>query len=76
MKTSTTEAASATYTLATNQFFLIGNFTNNILGARRAALGDLHNVSVEITMLDGGGQVVPFLSSVDNGSGDSTFRVN
>ncbi len=76
IKTSTTEAASATYNLGPNGFLLIGSFTNNILGARRAALGNLHNVSVEITVLDGDGQIVPFISSVDNGSGDSTFRVN
>lgn len=76
VKTSTTEAASATYDLPANGFLLIGSFTNNILGSKRAALGDLHNVTVEFTVLDGDGQIVPFISSVDNGSGDSTFRVN
>lgn len=76
IKTSTTETAAATYTLAPNQFMLLGSFTNAILGANRAALGDLHNVTVEFTVTDGDGQVVPFISSVDNGTGDSTFRVN
>jgi hypothetical protein len=75
VKTSTTEAASATYSLGPNGFMLIGSFTNNILADKRAALGDLHNVSVEFTVLDGDGQIVPFISSVDNGTGDSTFRV-
>jgi hypothetical protein len=76
VKTSTTDSASTTFTLSPHQFLLIGSFTNAILGSKRAALGDLHNVTIEFTVLDGDGTVVPFVTSVDNGTGDSTFRVN
>ena len=59
-----------------NLFLLIGNIANAVLGADRAALGDLHNMTVAFTVTCATGQIFPFISSIDNGSGDSTFRVN
>jgi hypothetical protein len=75
-KTAVVQGASKTFDLAANQFMLIGSIANAVLGAGRASLGDLHNLTVEFTLTSTTGQVVPFISSVDNGSGDSTFRVN
>lgn len=74
-KTSVIQGGSATYTLAPNEFKLVGNIANAILGPSRPNFGDLHNMTVEFKVVDGGGRVVPFISSIDNGSGDSTFRV-
>ncbi len=61
------------------------DITNTILEVRRyeknfllykdsASLGELHNVTVEFEIIGGTGKVLPFVSSVDNGSSDSTFR--
>ncbi len=72
--TSTTTGASATFDLAPGQFVLVG-LGNAIFGADRAAAGDLHNVMVEFEVTGGTGNVLPFVSSIDNGTGDSTFRV-
>ena len=69
-------SASATYDLAPRQFLLLSNIANTIIGAEaRARLGDLRNMQVEFEVIGGTGRVVPFVTSVDNGTGDSTFRV-
>ena len=71
--TSTNVNASATFNLTANQFVLTG-LGSAIFGANRATLGELHNVTVEFEVIGGTGKVLPFVSSVDNGSSDSTFR--
>jgi len=71
--TSTVTGASTTIDLSARQFVLLG-VGGTIFGANRASLGDLHNITLEFEVIGGTGNVVPFVSSVDNGSGDSTFR--
>ncbi|HEU5161674.1 MAG TPA: hypothetical protein VFV54_00880, partial [Thermoanaerobaculia bacterium] len=67
-------SASRDYDLAANQFLLVGRIADNILGEFRAALGDLRNVQLDIEIVDGSGAVIPFLTTVDNGTGDSILR--
>jgi len=71
--TSTLTGASTTFDLAPRQFMLVG-LGSAIFGANRASAGDLHNITVEFEVTGGTGKVLPFISSVDNGSSDSTFR--
>lgn len=67
--------ASKTYELAPRQLLLIGNIAAAILGEGRAQLGDLYSMQVEVEAVGGDGAVVPFVTSVDNGTGDSIFRL-
>ena len=71
--TSSINGASATFDLTPRQFLLLG-IGSAIFGASRANLGDLHNITLEFEVIGGSGNVLPFVSTVDNGSGDSTFR--
>lgn len=66
--------AEKTYTLPANGFLLVSNISNDILGERRNNFGDLSNLTVEFEVIEGSGRVIPFLSSTDNGTGDSVLR--
>jgi len=64
-------SASQTFNLTPNQFLLQGIGT--LFGSSRPNI-DLHNATIEFEVVSGTGKVIPFVSSVDNGTGDSTFR--
>jgi hypothetical protein len=66
--------ASKTYDLAPNQFMQINGMTADILGAGRGSLGDLRGVTADFQIVGGTGAVSIFLSSTDNGTGDSILR--
>ena len=68
------QSASASYELPAHGWLLVGNMANAILGSNRAAVGDLHNITIEFQVTRGAGKIIPFVSSVDNGTGDSIFR--
>lgn len=72
-KTSTNLSASATYNLAPNQM-LTGPIAS-LLGGDRASVGDLHAMTIEFLVVGGTGSVFPFITTVDNASGDSTVRL-
>lgn len=74
-KATTLDSISQTYSLAPNQM-LMGTLAN-VFGANRTALGDLHGVTVEFSLLSATGQgaVVPVIMSVDNATGDSIVRL-
>ncbi len=67
-------AATREFPLVPRQFALTNNIANWVLGATRTNLGDLRNLQVDFEVISGSGQVIPFISSVDNGSGDSISR--
>ncbi|HVT01914.1 MAG TPA: hypothetical protein VHL58_00900 [Thermoanaerobaculia bacterium] len=46
----------------------------SVLGARRQELGYLSNVEIDIAVISSTGAVLPYVSSVDNGTGDSILR--
>ena len=65
--------ASKDYSLSGNQFILT-SLTRDILGAGRDEIGDLKNLVIEIAVTEGEGRVAFFISSVDNGTGDTVLR--
>jgi hypothetical protein len=67
-------SASKVYDLAPNQFMQINGLTADILGAGRSSIGDLHAVAADFQVVSGTGAVTIFLSSTDNGTGDSILR--
>lgn len=71
-----TDSATASYQLGPNQFLFFPRIARELIGAeKREGLGDLRNMLVEFSVVAGEGRVIPFVSSVDNGSGDSILRV-
>ncbi|HEX4936777.1 MAG TPA: hypothetical protein VFV33_26530, partial [Gemmatimonadaceae bacterium] len=73
-KATASGVVSKDYFLNGNQFVL-NSLTRDILGASRDTIGDLENVVVEIAVTGGDGRVAFFVSSVDNGTGDTVLRV-
>lgn len=67
-------SASKVYDLAPNQFMQINGLTADILGAGRSSIGDLHAVAADFQVVSGTGGVAIFISSTDNGTGDSILR--
>jgi hypothetical protein len=66
--------ASKVYDLAANQFLQVNGLTNDILGAARSSFGDLRGVEADFQVVSGTGAVAIFISSTDNGTGDSILR--
>ncbi|MBI2214767.1 MAG: hypothetical protein HYU52_14065 [Acidobacteria bacterium] len=70
-------SAFAEYALNPNQFLQVNNLARAILGASREdELGDLRNVEVDVEVVGGSGAVMVFVSSIDNGTGDSLLRTD
>ncbi|HSP14615.1 MAG TPA: hypothetical protein VLV78_07680 [Thermoanaerobaculia bacterium] len=61
------------FSLAPGQMLLVP-LTSSILGAGRDELGTLRNVRVDVEVIGATGGVLTFISSVDNGTGDSIIR--
>jgi hypothetical protein len=76
--TSTTAEATAArdFSLSGGQAILISNLARTMIGSQRDALGDLRNMQVDITVIDGGGSVIPVIEAVDNASGDIVVRTD
>jgi hypothetical protein len=69
--------ASKDYTLAPNQFLLLTNIAKELIGSDRdTRFGDLRNMQADFFVTSGDGSVVPFVSSTDNGTGDTILRVD
>ncbi|HVT02641.1 MAG TPA: hypothetical protein VHL58_04610 [Thermoanaerobaculia bacterium] len=67
--------ASQTYSLAPNEFRQLSGLVKSIVGdSRETMYGDLHNVQVRFEIISGTGAVVPFVTSTDNGTGDTVLR--
>lgn len=62
------------FQLGASQFVLLSNVANQILGDDRAAFGDLTNLQIDFTIINGSGAASVFVSSVDNGTGDQILR--
>ncbi len=64
------------FVLSPGQFLLVTDAAATIIGGARSSFGDLHNVQIEIRVTDGNGRVLPFLQSIDNGTGDVILRTD
>jgi len=68
-------SASKDYTLGPNEFRQINGIAADIIGSSRDALGDLHDLEADFQVVSGGGAVVVYTSSTDNGTGDVILRM-
>lgn len=69
--------ASTDYALPPNQFLLLTSIAKELIGSDRDnRFGDPRNMQVDFSVTDGDGSVIPFVSSIDNGTGDTILRVD
>ncbi|HSP14743.1 MAG TPA: hypothetical protein VLV78_08325 [Thermoanaerobaculia bacterium] len=66
-------AASRDYTLVPNQW--LQQSVRDIFGTS-APDNDFHNATLEFTVISGSGSAIPYVSTIDNGTGDSLLRVD
>ena len=64
------------YTLAPYAVLSLNGIAQEILGTRRSQYRtDLKDLFVDVAVVEGSGAVIPFLSSIDNGSADQVLQV-
>ncbi len=71
---SATAVSSKEYSLPPSQYLLINDVARDVIGSARDSFGDLHNMELDVEVTGGSGRVLPFLQSIDNGSGDGVMR--
>lgn len=62
-------------TLQPGEFRQIQRISQDILGEFRASFGDLRNLQLDFEVIGGSGSVLLFVSTTDNGTGDSILRM-
>jgi hypothetical protein len=70
-----TARASKDYSLNGGGFRLISDLATEVVGDVRTTFGDLRNVTVDVEVVSGSGQVIPFLQSIESRSGDMIMRI-
>jgi len=71
-----TAVTSRTFDLAPRQQIVLPELLRSFAGdARDTAYSDLHDLTLEIEVIQGSGSVVPFLIVTDNGTGDFVLKV-
>ncbi len=66
---------SLTIQLAPYEYKQFNGMVGAVLGSsRETSYGDLHNVQIKFTVTSGEGRVVTFVTSTDNGTGDTVLR--
>lgn len=68
--------SSKEYSVAASQFLVINDLARDVIGSQRDAFGDLHNMELDIEVSGGTGRVLPYLQSIDKGSGDTLVRTD
>lgn len=63
------------FTLGARQQVLVPELLRSFAGPDRDSLGDLHNLVLEIEIVDGAGSVVPFIIGTDAGTGDLSLSL-
>jgi hypothetical protein len=61
-------------TLAAHQYSSLNRISQAVLGEARLLYGDLSDLSLKVEVAGGDGAVAFYVSSVDNGTGDSITR--
>jgi len=68
--------ASKEFTVDANQMLLISDLARSVIGPQRDAFGDLRNMQVDVEVIGGSGRVLPYIESIDNGTGDPVIRAD
>ncbi|HEY6842910.1 MAG TPA: hypothetical protein VI391_01990, partial [Thermoanaerobaculia bacterium] len=66
--------SSRDFTVGGNEMITISDLARAVIGGQRDAFGDLRNMQVDVDVAGGSGKVLPFIESIDNGSGDMMVR--
>ena len=66
--------AAREYTLPPSGFLLIADVPRDVIGPARDRYGDLRSMVLDVEVIGGTGEVIPFLELADNGSGDTVIR--
>jgi hypothetical protein len=67
--------ASQEFSLAPGQFMMWSGITTTILQGRRGEFGDLRDLQADFELIEGPGEVMVFTTSTDNGTNDTSLRV-
>jgi hypothetical protein len=74
IKASAQGISSVEVRIPANRLLMVNDIGRALIGPSRDSLGDLRNMQLDVTVVSGAG-VFPFVQSIDNGSADSTIRV-
>lgn len=66
--------SSKEFTVSANQALMISDLARTVIGPQRDSFGDLRDMQVDVEVIGGNGGVLPFIESIDNGSGDIVLR--
>jgi hypothetical protein len=66
--------SSKEFTVAPNQMLVMRELSRTVIGPQRDTFGDLRDMQVDVEVTGGSGRVLPFVESVENGSGDVMLR--
>ena len=72
-KTTAQGLSSATVQVPANRLLMVDDIARAVIGQSRDDYGDLRNMQLDVEIV-GGGRIIPFLQTIDNGSGDSAIR--
>ena len=67
-------SSSKEFTVSASQVLMISDLARTVLGPQRDSFGDLRDMQVDVEVIGGNGGVLPFLESIDSGSGDIVMR--
>jgi hypothetical protein len=73
-KVASGSVVSEDFTIPKGGFTMVNSLGRAIIGSQRASFGDLHNAILDVEVIGGSGAVIPFLQSIDNGTGDVIIR--
>jgi len=68
-------SVSKEYALTPRGSIFVDQIGSAIFGPSRGALGDLHDLTLEIAVTAGEGGVIPYTLATENGSGDTILRI-
>jgi hypothetical protein len=68
--------ASRDYSLRAREFVRVSDLARDIIGAQRDTYDDLRGMTLEITVVEGEGSVVPMIGATENGTGDLFVRMD
>ena len=75
-KVSAVAVSSKEYSVSASQFVVINDIACDVIGSQRDSFADLHNMELDVEVTAGTGRFLPYLQSIDNGSGDPVVRTD